>query len=649
MINRVRRSLKFYTQKYVALENESQESESQESETENKDYEYTSLESRDSYTENESTENESTENESTESQESEYYNETTQFYDVESQSQKTDTSSTETESEIVKVSKKRKLKEIETDEESESTKTKNIKTENTEIDIENTDNEIETNTNSSNDTDDDFIVNENHSHSHSDNENNTDNETSTSQDFTYTKEAFENFLLEFKDQPELVAEFKKVREYLLKKVPSFERILYDIENIEEKSSLVELCEVFFIMTPYTLEWLDLKNEINERFDELRHKQEYVKNLNETEKEQLNKSITILQNYHNTNQIEYQIASLNLDIKYKKTIYERYKYFITLEKTDDEYSKLKLWLERVLQIPFNKSHKVANIDMETLKNRLDDELYGMEKIKDHILVYTYNHLYTKKGHLNCLALKGPPGTGKTQIALSLSKILNIPFYQLSGQHLQDMDTITGHNYTYIGSHEGNIVSALISMKCDNGIIFIDEFEKIPFEKTLSLLLKILDPMQNTEFRDRYIGNIPIDLSKIWFILAMNEFPESKPLVDRMYILSIEDYTFREKVLILKNYIIPQILKELELEITLQDEIINYLVEYYRDKTGIRSLKNELLNIFYKIQFLKRFPNVKTSFNRKNISTRLQNNVMTLDMLSFFISDTQNENACSFMYV
>jgi ATP-dependent Lon protease len=235
----------------------------------------------------------------------------------------------------------------------------------------------------------------------------------------------------------------------------------------------------------------------------------------------------------------------------------------------------------------------------------------------------------------LGLIGPPGVGKSSIALALSKILDFPFEQVSCACMSSTDSLHGHNYTYLGSEPGEIVRAMMRMEYMNGILFLDEFDKIPIKNSLNSLLHILDPIQNHQFKDNYIGDVPVDISSMWFILSMNELPENQALRDRIFVVDIPGYSFNEKIEIIENHTLPNLLASLNLNITISSNVIGALIRKVKDIKGMRQHIQMLKDVLYKIKFLQQNPDIEVSF-KINVNEQL-----TLKMIEKLIT-TNNEN-------
>lgn len=199
---------------------------------------------------------------------------------------------------------------------------------------------------------------------------------------------------------------------------------------------------------------------------------------------------------------------------------------------------------------------------------------------------------------------------THISRTLASILNFPFEQISMGNVNNPEILTGHHSTYIGSKPGIIVDSLIKMKYNNGIIFLDEFDKITNQAVSNSMLHIVDPTQNSHFVDNYMGqDIQIDLSNIWFIFAMNTVPECGPLKDRLFIIELEGYSTKDKIEITKNFLLKRICKNAgisESDITISDDVCNYFINKIStgentSNPGVRYIEHALTDVVNKIVF------------------------------------------------
>ena len=401
----------------------------------------------------------------------------------------------------------------------------------------------------------------------------------------------------------LVSTFDQVRDHIESELPTITKILEADIEMKRKAYLVELYEVFLTTEPSSLEYTDLKIEITELLKAAIKESEDDKKISEETQAKI-KELKDFQIQEET--MESRIACINIPIEYRHAIYS--KYTNVADCKDEEFAKMMDYLNCVLRIPFGKIKVFSDSHYDIihrLQAKLDDEFYGMDSVKEQMLVYTCNKLTNPDLKDHSLGLVGPPGTGKTSLTIALAQALDFPFEQLS--NISSATSIHGHGFTYVGAQCGDIVKSLIKMDSMNGILFIDEFEKIDMEKTLSSLLQLLDPIQNFNFRDRYVGNIPIDLSQIWFILSMNSLPDNQALSDRIFDIRIPGYTLKEKIVIIKNKV-----EKMKLDFKLDEDILKYMCD---DKSkGIRTPLKMLNALISKIRFLKLYPDMKVTFNK-----------------------------------
>lgn len=200
---------------------------------------------------------------------------------------------------------------------------------------------------------------------------------------------------------------------------------------------------------------------------------------------------------------------------------------------------------------------------------------------------------------------------THISRTLASIMDFPFEQISMGNVTNAEILTGHQYTYVGSRPGAILNALTDMKYKNGIIFLDEFDKVQNVDISNTLLHIVDTTQNHQFVDNYLGQqIKIDLSNIWFIFAMNNVPESGPLRDRIFVIEIDGYNMNEKCIITRDYLLPRVCKNAGLQPTdvcINEDVTRYLVTKFTtpdemDNQGVRYIEKKLTDFINKIMFL-----------------------------------------------
>jgi ATP-dependent Lon protease len=344
-------------------------------------------------------------------------------------------------------------------------------------------------------------------------------------------------------------------------------------------------------------------------------------------------------------MESKILNLDIALGQKSIIYKRYKVLNRMSARDNEYNKLSDWLDCVMDVPFNSikpinpKKLVPNEFFIKLYDEFSNKLYGMNKIKEELMLIV-NKKINDPYSTNIIGLVGPPGVGKTEIVRLLSSILNLPFEQISLGGLDDSSVLDGYSYTYEGARCGRIITALKKMKCKNGILFFDEIDKIPKTSAGSgvsnLLIHITDFTQNSDFHDRYLQELSVDLSNIWFIFAMNEVGHiDKVLKDRLDIIKVPGYGRQEKINIAKNHLIPKAIKNTNLsetDVIIEDGVISYIINQ-TDEKGVRKLKFKIDEIIKKISMMKScqlpdgtYGKLKLSFMLKNFKLPLQ---LTID--------------------
>jgi ATP-dependent Lon protease len=265
----------------------------------------------------------------------------------------------------------------------------------------------------------------------------------------------------------------------------------------------------------------------------------------------------------------------------------------------ESTVVRNYLDWLLSIPWGKA-KTKPIDVAAAERILDEDHYGLEKVKERILEYLAVQARTGmlKGPILCLV--GPPGVGKTSLGRSIAKATGREFVRLSLGGVRDEAEIRGHRRTYIGSMPGKIVQSMKKAKTTNAFFLLDEIEKMGADwrgDPSSALLEVLDPEQNVSFNDHYL-EVDYDLSQVMFVTTANSLNMPQPLLDRMEIIRIPGYTEVEKIEIAKRHLLPKLAKDHGLkegEWIVPDEAIRDLIRYYTREAGVRSLERELGNL------------------------------------------------------
>lgn len=262
----------------------------------------------------------------------------------------------------------------------------------------------------------------------------------------------------------------------------------------------------------------------------------------------------------------------------------------------ESTVVRNYLDWLLSLPWGK-RKDIETDLVKAEHQLDDDHYGLDKVKERILEYLAVQKRTGRLKGPILCLVGPPGVGKTSLGRSIAEATGRDFVRVSLGGVRDESEIRGHRRTYIGSMPGRIIQSLKKTKSGNPLFLLDEIDKMGMDHRgdpASALLEVLDPEQNSTFNDHYL-EVDYDLSDVMFVTTANSLNMPQPLLDRMEIIRIAGYTEDEKLEITKRHLVPQVredhgLKEEEWIVT--DGAIRDLIRYYTREAGVRSLKREV---------------------------------------------------------
>ena len=373
----------------------------------------------------------------------------------------------------------------------------------------------------------------------------------------------------------------------------------NLQDILEETDLNRRYEVLAFKIANEMEVMHLKEEIQgkvkERID--RHQKEFI--LREQLKvirEELGEDNML----SDAEEFETATKKLKASKEIKEKLMKEIHRFKSAMNSSAENGVIRTYIETMLEMPWDKMGK-DNTDIAYAKQVLEDEHYGLEAVKERILEFLAVRSLTKKGESPILCLVGPPGTGKTSIARSLSEALKKPYTRISLGGVRDEAEIRGHRKTYVGAMPGRIANALKMSGVKNPLILLDEIDKVSNDykgDTFSALLEVLDSEQNVKFRDHYL-EVPIDLSEVLFVTTTNSLQTiPRPLLDRMEVIEISSYTENEKMHIATQHLLPKQLQKHGLtpeQLKISKGAIWKIARNYTKEAGVRQLERKIGDI------------------------------------------------------
>lgn len=300
----------------------------------------------------------------------------------------------------------------------------------------------------------------------------------------------------------------------------------------------------------------------------------------------------------------KLESLNAADEIKEQIEKEIRRYKVLSQGSSEVNVERGYIETLLSLPWENSSQDSD-DIENAAKILDENHYGMKKVKERILETLAVRKVSHDADAPIICLVGPPGTGKTSIARSVAQSLNKEYVRICLGGVKDEAEIRGHRRTYVGAMPGRIIDGLRKAKVKNPLMLLDEIDKVSNDyrsDTSSALLEVLDGEQNSHFVDHYI-DMPVDLSEILFIATANDLSEvSRPLLDRMEIIEVSSYTKNEKLHIAKEHLVVKQLKKNGLtkkSVRFTDKALAKIIDGYTMEAGVRELERMIAAVLRKV--------------------------------------------------
>lgn len=377
----------------------------------------------------------------------------------------------------------------------------------------------------------------------------------------------------------------------------------DKQKLLEEMDLKNRCENMLVLLEEELELMKLRNDIQEkvRSNVDKNQREYM----------LREQIKVIREELGETNIEDeaqefldQLKELNASKEVKEKIKKEIARFQAMGGNGPESSVLRTYIETMLEVPWEVLSK-DSVDLERASEILDEDHYGLEKVKERVLEYLAARAMSGRKDAAILCLFGPPGTGKTSIAKSIARATDKKYVRLSLGGVRDESEIRGHRKTYVGAMPGRIVDALKRVKVRNPLMLLDEIDKVGKDQrgdTASALLEVLDPEQNEHFQDHYL-EVPLNLSDVLFIATANDLSTiPRPLLDRMEIIEVSSYTENEKFHIAQQYLVKKQMEAnglTEKEIQWKEDAVRLLITSYTREAGVRNLERRIGQVCRKV--------------------------------------------------
>ena len=356
--------------------------------------------------------------------------------------------------------------------------------------------------------------------------------------------------------------------------------------------------------------------------------------------------------------KFRIMQSMMNLQTKRVALKRLEILNGMDHPEGEYHKLRKWMDKICDVPFGKTipmpvTKYSSRDdihafLEKTKESINAQVYGHQEAKDMIVRIMAQWISNPFSKGNVIGIHGNPGVGKTTLIKDgVCDAIGLPFSFIPLGGSNDASYLDGHSYTYEGSSNGKIIDSLIQAGCDNPVLYFDELDKVSDtargKEIINVLIHLTDPSQNQHFNDKYFADVNFDLSKCLIVFTYNNPHTIDPILkDRMVTIHTKDYDMNDKVQIASKHLLPSILNQFGLEpkkITIEDDVVRYIVNRIEKEAGVRNLKRALESIVSNI----------------NLSTLLENSIsdyITIDQSvvdKYVKSCKQGEFPSSHMYM
>ena len=375
----------------------------------------------------------------------------------------------------------------------------------------------------------------------------------------------------------------------------------DKQVILETVQIKDRLDIFIDLLNKEQRIADIQKSIAERVKknvDKNQKEYYLREQIRAIREELGDDVDI------TDKLKEKVKAKGLPAESEEKVLGEIERMAKMSASSPDYTVLSTYVDWILDLPFKEAGKDTE-SLTEVKNILEEDHFGLEKVKERIVEYLAVYKLTGKLQGSILCLVGPPGVGKTSVARSVARALNRSFVRMSLGGVKDEAEIRGHRKTYIGAMPGRIIYGMKEAKTVNPVFLLDEIDKISQDlrgDPASALLEVLDPEQNYTFRDRYL-EIPYDLSKVMFITTANSADTiPAPLLDRMELIEIAGYTEEEKIQIAKRYLVPKRREKNGLskdDVSFTDGAIKSVIRGYTGEAGVRKLEQKIDEICRKI--------------------------------------------------